>query len=52
MNYVFCFVYFCAYIENSIDTCADVCGYVTNVGLTAFTKSGSKTLEFYLANER
>ncbi|GJZ89762.1 DNA helicase PIF1, ATP-dependent [Tanacetum coccineum] len=30
----------------------DVSGYVTNVGRTTYTKSGSKTLDFYLANQR
>ncbi|GJR74299.1 replication protein A 70 kDa DNA-binding subunit C-like protein [Tanacetum coccineum] len=30
----------------------DVSGYVTNVGRTSQTKSGSKTLDFYLANQR
>ncbi|GKA85114.1 DNA helicase PIF1, ATP-dependent [Tanacetum coccineum] len=30
----------------------DVAGYVTNVGRTTYTKSGSKTLDFYLANQR
>ncbi|GJT76115.1 uncharacterized protein Tco_1042840 [Tanacetum coccineum] len=30
----------------------DIAGYVTNVGRTSYTKSGSKTLEFYLANQR
>ncbi|GJX77882.1 replication protein A 70 kDa DNA-binding subunit C-like protein [Tanacetum coccineum] len=30
----------------------DLAGYVTNVGRTSNTKSGSKTLEFYLANQR
>ncbi|GJU61121.1 replication protein A 70 kDa DNA-binding subunit C-like protein [Tanacetum coccineum] len=30
----------------------DVNGYVTNVGRTTYTKSGSKTLDFYLASQR
>nr|GEU52391.1 uncharacterized protein [Tanacetum cinerariifolium] len=30
----------------------DIVGYVTNVGQTSYTKTGSKTLEFYLANQR
>ncbi|GKC02290.1 mediator of RNA polymerase II transcription subunit 34 isoform X2 [Tanacetum coccineum] len=30
----------------------DIAGYVTNVGRTSYTKSGSKKLEFYLANQR
>ncbi|GJW41115.1 replication protein A 70 kDa DNA-binding subunit C-like protein [Tanacetum coccineum] len=30
----------------------DVSGYVTNVGRTTYTKSDSKTLDFYLANQR
>nr|GEW42472.1 replication protein A 70 kDa DNA-binding subunit C-like [Tanacetum cinerariifolium] len=30
----------------------DVTGYVTNVGRTTYTKSGSKTFDFYLANQR
>ncbi|GJW30980.1 hypothetical protein Tco_0047855 [Tanacetum coccineum] len=30
----------------------DIARYVTNVGRTSYTKSGSKTLEFYLANQR
>ncbi|GJV77616.1 ATP-dependent DNA helicase PIF1 [Tanacetum coccineum] len=30
----------------------DIAGYVTNVGRTSYTKTGSKTLEFYLANQR
>ncbi|GKC38270.1 replication protein A 70 kDa DNA-binding subunit C-like protein, partial [Tanacetum coccineum] len=30
----------------------DIAGYVTNVRRTSYTKSGSKTLEFYLANQR
>nr|GEW37113.1 hypothetical protein [Tanacetum cinerariifolium] len=30
----------------------DVSGYVTNVGRTSHTKSGSKTLDFYLATQR
>ncbi|GJU20076.1 replication protein A 70 kDa DNA-binding subunit C-like protein [Tanacetum coccineum] len=30
----------------------DVTGYVTNVGRTTYTKSGSKTLDFYLVNQR
>ncbi|GKA09992.1 DNA helicase PIF1, ATP-dependent [Tanacetum coccineum] len=30
----------------------DVAGYVTNVGRTTYTKSGSKTLDFFLANQR
>ncbi|GKC97478.1 probable transcription factor PosF21, partial [Tanacetum coccineum] len=30
----------------------DVTGYVTNVGRTTYTKTGSKTLDFYLANQR
>nr|GEU40320.1 replication protein A 70 kDa DNA-binding subunit C-like [Tanacetum cinerariifolium] len=30
----------------------DVAGYVTKVGRTTYTKSGSKTLDFYLANKR
>ncbi|GJU57399.1 54S ribosomal protein L19, mitochondrial [Tanacetum coccineum] len=29
----------------------DVSGYVTNVGIITYTKSGSKTLDFYLANQ-
>ncbi|GKB31541.1 putative reverse transcriptase domain-containing protein [Tanacetum coccineum] len=29
-----------------------IAGYVTNVGRTSYTKTGSKTLEFYLANQR
>ncbi|GKD71414.1 zinc finger, CCHC-type containing protein [Tanacetum coccineum] len=31
---------------------ADVAGYVTNVGRTTHQKSGSRTLDFYLANHR
>ncbi|GJW89849.1 replication protein A 70 kDa DNA-binding subunit C-like protein [Tanacetum coccineum] len=31
---------------------ADVAGYVTNVGRSSYTKGGSKTLEFYLANPK
>ncbi|GJV81516.1 transposase, MuDR, MULE transposase domain protein [Tanacetum coccineum] len=30
----------------------DVAGYVTNVGRSSYTKGGSKTLEFYLANPK
>ncbi|GJR09151.1 zinc finger, CCHC-type containing protein [Tanacetum coccineum] len=30
----------------------DVAGYVTNGGRTTYTKSGSNTLDFYLANQR
>ncbi|GKB14094.1 DNA helicase PIF1, ATP-dependent [Tanacetum coccineum] len=30
----------------------DIAEYVTNVGRTTYTKSGSKTLEFYLENQR
>ncbi|GJY91159.1 replication protein A 70 kDa DNA-binding subunit C-like protein [Tanacetum coccineum] len=30
----------------------DVAGYVTNVGRFSYTKGGSKTLEFYLANPK
>nr|GFB72581.1 hypothetical protein [Tanacetum cinerariifolium] len=30
----------------------DIVGYVTNVGRTSCTKTRSKTLEFYLANQR
>ncbi|GJZ77327.1 DNA helicase PIF1, ATP-dependent [Tanacetum coccineum] len=30
----------------------DIAGYVTNVGRISYTKIGSKTLEFYLANQR
>ncbi|GJW44174.1 replication protein A 70 kDa DNA-binding subunit C-like protein [Tanacetum coccineum] len=30
----------------------DIVGYVTNVGRTSYTRKGSKTLEFYLANQR
>ncbi|GJR23563.1 reverse transcriptase domain-containing protein [Tanacetum coccineum] len=30
----------------------DVAGYVTNVRRTTYTKSGSKTLDFFLANQR
>nr|GEY88735.1 hypothetical protein [Tanacetum cinerariifolium] len=30
----------------------DVSGYVTNVRRTTYTKSGSKTLDFYLVNQR
>nr|GEW66419.1 hypothetical protein [Tanacetum cinerariifolium] len=30
----------------------DVTGYVTNVGRTSYKKSSSKTLDFYLANQR
>ncbi|GJS15441.1 DNA helicase PIF1, ATP-dependent [Tanacetum coccineum] len=30
----------------------DAAGYVTNVGRTTYTKSGSKTLDFFLANQR
>ncbi|GKG22518.1 replication protein A 70 kDa DNA-binding subunit C-like protein, partial [Tanacetum coccineum] len=31
---------------------ADVTGFVTNVGRTTYQKSGSMTLDFYLANHR
>ncbi|GKB15197.1 DNA helicase PIF1, ATP-dependent, partial [Tanacetum coccineum] len=30
----------------------DIAGYVTNVRRTSYTKTGSKTLEFYLENQR
>ncbi|GKC64261.1 hypothetical protein Tco_1096859 [Tanacetum coccineum] len=30
----------------------DIAGYVTNIGRTSYTKSGSKTLMFYLENHR
>nr|GEY49825.1 hypothetical protein [Tanacetum cinerariifolium] len=30
----------------------DTAGYVTNVGRTTYTKSGSKTLDFFLGNQR
>ncbi|GJT97617.1 replication protein A 70 kDa DNA-binding subunit C-like protein [Tanacetum coccineum] len=30
----------------------DIVEYVTNVGRTSYTKTGSKTLEFYLVNQR
>lgn len=30
----------------------DVAGYVTNVGRTTQQKTGSRTLDFYLANQR
>nr|GEX24502.1 hypothetical protein [Tanacetum cinerariifolium] len=30
----------------------DITGYVTNVGRTTYTKSGSKTLDFYLVNQK
>ncbi|GJT26777.1 hypothetical protein Tco_0907052 [Tanacetum coccineum] len=39
-------------VVSDAESLQDVAGYVTNVGRTTYTKSGSKTLDVYLANQR
>ncbi|GJY09825.1 putative reverse transcriptase domain-containing protein, partial [Tanacetum coccineum] len=51
-RYPFCLIEFDQVEPTNNKYLIDIAGYVTNVGRTSYTKAGSKTLEFYLANQR
>ncbi|GJR97083.1 hypothetical protein Tco_0269257 [Tanacetum coccineum] len=51
-RYPFCLIEFDLVEAANNKYLIDIAGYVTNVGRTSYTRTGSKTLEFYLANQR
>ncbi|GJU47409.1 reverse transcriptase domain-containing protein [Tanacetum coccineum] len=51
-RYPFQLVEFDSLVPTNSNYLIDVVGYVTNVGRTTTTRSGSKTLDFHLANNR